>query len=123
MRNEKGEFIYDNLPGYEYIDIEFDTYEYLPKPGSAGTKEKVKVGKKKCRWAQLPDNQLSIMPSILTELLKASKDTRKRIKTESDHFMQNILDKRQLGYKVTANSLYGQCGASTSTFYEQDVAA
>ena len=37
--------------------------------------------------------------------------------------MQNILDKRQLGYKVTANSLYGQCGAKTSTFYEQDVAA
>ena len=37
--------------------------------------------------------------------------------------MQNILDKRQLGYKVTANSLYGQCGARTSTFYEQDVAA
>ena len=37
--------------------------------------------------------------------------------------MQNILDKRQLGYKVTANSLYGQCGARTSTFYEKDVAA
>lgn len=40
-----------------------------------------------------------------------------------DPFMQNILDKRQLGYKTTANSLYGQCGAKTSTFYEQDVAA
>ena len=37
--------------------------------------------------------------------------------------MKNILDKRQLSYKVTANSLYGQCGAKTSTFYEQDVAA
>jgi DNA polymerase elongation subunit (family B) len=37
--------------------------------------------------------------------------------------VKNILDKRQLGYKVTANSLYGQCGAKTSTFYEQDVAA
>lgn len=63
------------------------------------------------------------MPSILEELLKARKDTRKMIKTEKDPFMQNILDKRQLGYKVTANSLYGQCGARTSTFYEQDVAA
>ena len=113
VRNKKGEFIYDNLPGYEYIDIEFDTYEYILKPGSNGTKEKVKVGKKKCRWAQLPDNQLSIMPSILTELLKARKDTRKRIKTETDPFMKNILDKRQLGYKVTANYLYGQCGART----------
>ena len=63
------------------------------------------------------------MPSILEELLKARKDTRKLIKTEPDPFMQNILDKRQLGYKVTANSLYGQCGAKTSTFYEKDVAA
>jgi DNA polymerase elongation subunit (family B) len=122
-RDANGKFIYDNLPEYEYIDIDFDTYEYRTKPGAAGAKEKVKVGRKKCRWAQLPDNQLSIMPAILTELLKARKDTRKRIKTESDPFMQNILDKRQLGYKVTANSLYGQCGARTSTFYEQDVAA
>lgn len=40
-----------------------------------------------------------------------------------DDFMQNVLDKRQLGYKVTANSLYGQCGAKTSAFYEQDVAS
>ena len=63
------------------------------------------------------------MPSILEELLKARKDTRKMIKTEKDPFMQNILDKRQLGYKVTANSLYGQCGSRTSTFYEKDVAA
>lgn len=37
--------------------------------------------------------------------------------------MKNILDKRQLSYKLTANSLYGQCGARTSTFYEKDVAA
>jgi DNA polymerase elongation subunit (family B) len=37
--------------------------------------------------------------------------------------MKNVLDKRQLAYKVTANSLYGQCGAKTSTFYEQDIAA
>jgi len=81
------------------------------------------VGRMICRWAQLPDNQKSIMPSILEQLLKARKDTRNMIKTETDPFMQNILDKRQLGYKVTANSLYGQCGARTSTFYEKDVAA
>ena len=56
-----------------------------------------------------------IMPSILEELLKARADTRTLIKTTKDPFMKNILDKRQLGYKVTANSLYGQCGAKTST--------
>ena len=37
--------------------------------------------------------------------------------------MKNVLDKRQLGYKVTANSLYGQCGAKTTTFYDKDIAA
>ena len=123
-KDPTGKYLYDNLPGYEYINIEFDTFKYLRPVGKPKAKEvKTKVGKKICRWAQLPNNQKSIMPSILEELLKARADTRKKIKSEPDPFMQNILDKRQLGYKVTANSLYGQCGARTSTFYEQDVAA
>ena len=45
------------------------------------------------------------------------------IPQQTDDFMKNVLDKRQLGYKVTANSLYGQCGAKTSTFYDKDIAA
>jgi DNA polymerase elongation subunit (family B) len=121
-KNAHGEYIYDNLPGYQYIDMEFDTFKYLRKTKTS-REEKTKVGRIICRWAQLPNNQKSIMPSILEELLKARSDTRKMIKTEKDPFMQNILDKRQLGYKVTANSLYGQCGSRTSTFYEKDVAA
>jgi DNA polymerase elongation subunit (family B) len=117
-----GKYRYDELPGYEYIDIEFDTFRYVRKtPTSAAVK--TKCGKKVCRWAQFPDNRKGIMPSILEELLKARSDTRKKAKTEPDPFMQNVLDKRQLGYKVTANSLYGQCGAKTSSFYEKDVAA
>jgi DNA polymerase elongation subunit (family B) len=121
-RDKDGNFIHDNLDGFHYINVEFDTYRYIRKT-PVSKAEKTKVGKKICRWAQFPDNKKGIMPSILEELLKARKDTRKMIKTEKDPFMQNILDKRQLGYKVTANSLYGQCGSRTSTFYEQDVAA
>jgi DNA polymerase elongation subunit (family B) len=121
-KNRKGEYIYDNLPGYEYINIDFDTFKYIRSSPTARA-IKTKIGKKTCRWAQLPNNQKSIMPAILEELLKARADTRKKIKQESDPFMQNVLDKRQLGYKVTANSLYGQCGAKTSTFYDVDVAA
>ena len=30
---------------------------------------------------------------------------------------------RQLSIKITANSLYGQDGAKTSTFYDEDIAA
>ena len=121
-KDRVGKYKYDNMPGYEYIDLEFDTFRYMRKTPTSRA-EKVKSGKKVCRWAQFPDNRKGIMPSILEELLKARSDTRKMIKNESDPFMQNILDKRQLGYKVTANSLYGQCGAKTSTFYEKDVAA
>jgi len=85
--------------------------------------KKTKIGKIICRWAQLPNGKKSILPSILQELLKARSDTRKLIKTEKDPFMQNILDKRQLAYKVTANSLYGQCGSRTSSFYQKNIAA
>ena len=121
---ETGEPEYDNMAGYQYIDIEFDTFKYMRNPEKPSAKaEKTKVGKMICRWAQFPNDKKGIMPSILEELLKARSDTRKMIKTEKDPFMQNILDKRQLGYKVTANSLYGQCGSKTSTFYEKDVAA
>ena len=116
-----GKFIYDNLPKYKYVDIKYDTYKYVRKTEKSAA-VKVLDGTKVCRFAQFPEGK-AIMPSILEELLAARKATRKKIKTEKDDFMKNILDKRQLGYKVTANSLYGQCGARTSSFYEKDVAA
>jgi len=111
---------YDNLPGFEYIDIKFDTYQKLKVSATSTREEKIKSGYKVCRFIQSPKG---IMPHILEELLKARKATRALIKTEKDEFMKNVLDKRQLGYKMTANSLYGQCGAKTSTFYDKDIAA
>ena len=129
------EYLYDNLPGYEYVDIRFDTFRYYRKNPKARA-EKIKNGYKLCRFAQpldLDDGlegsvhsrtlEKAIMPSILEELLKARKDTRKLMPLEKDDFIKNVLDKRQLAYKVTANSLYGQLGAKTSTFYEPDIAA
>ena len=90
-----GNYIYDNLPGYEYINIEFDTFKYKRKTPTSRA-EKVKSGIKICRWAQLPNNEKSIMPAILEELLRARKATKKLMKNEKDSFMENILDKRQL---------------------------
>ena len=120
-KDEHGNYIYDNLPGYEYVNMPYDTYQYVRKtPTSAA--EKVKSGYKICRFAQFPEGK-AIMPSILEELLVARKTTRKLIPQQTDEFMKQVLDQRQLGYKVTANSLYGQCGAKTSTFYEKDIAA
>jgi DNA polymerase delta subunit 1 len=120
---KEDKYIYDNLPGYEYVDVTYDTYRYHRKHPKAAA-EKIKSGYKICRFAQpLEGHGEAIMPSILKELLKARKDTRKLIPLQTDDFMKNVLDQRQLGYKVTANSLYGQCGAKTSTFYEKDIAA
>ena len=119
--DDQDNFIYDNLPEYKYVDVTYDTYKYVRKTPTAAA-VKVKKGYKTCRFAQFPEGR-AIMPSILEELLKARKSTRKLIPQQSDDFMKNVLDKRQLAYKLTANSLYGQCGARTSTFYEKDIAA
>jgi DNA polymerase elongation subunit (family B) len=125
-KDSNGEYVYDNLPGYEYVNVTFDTYKYTRKNPKARA-EKVRSGHKVCRFAQPlivnGKEEKAIMPSILQELLKARKDTRKLIPNTPDEFMKNVLDKRQLAYKVTANSLYGQLGAKTSTFYEPDIAA
>jgi DNA polymerase elongation subunit (family B) len=123
-KSPDGSYTYDNLPGYGYVDIEYNTYKWQRKNGNpkAGM-EKIKVGYKQCRFAQYPGEDKAIMPAILQELLAARKATRKLIEKESDDFMKNILDKRQLSIKVTANSLYGQTGAKTSSFYEKDCAA
>ena len=121
-KNDEDEFIYDNLEGYEYVNVTYDTFRYFRKTPSSAA-EKIKCGYKICRFVQYPQGTRAIMPSILEELLMARKTTRKLIPQEKDEFMKNVLDKRQLAYKLTANSLYGQCGAKTSTFYEKDVAA
>lgn len=125
-KNADGSFKYDNLPGIEYVNVTFDTFRYVKKHAKAKA-EKVKSGYKICRFAQPTvvdgKEEKAIMPSILQELLKARKDTRKLIPNTPDEFMKNILDKRQLAYKCTANSLYGILGAKTSDFYEPDIAA
>jgi DNA polymerase elongation subunit (family B) len=171
---ETGSGEYDNLAGWEYVDVEYDRYEWRAPPGRK-KEEKVKIGTKICRFAQFPDGKKAIMPRILQELLAARKATRAKIKYKTVNrsdgssvsgtlkelddkyeitqwdatdgklsktkttvlktdvvgevnstftaFMKNVFDKRQAGLKVTANSLYGQCGARTSAFYEMDIAA
>jgi len=121
-RDEEGRFVYDNLPDHQYVNITYDTFKYVRKTEKSAA-EKVKCGYKICRFVQPVNGARAIMPSILEELLLARKTTRKMIPQEKDEFMKNVLDKRQIGYKLTANSLYGQCGAKTSSFYEKDCAA
>jgi DNA polymerase elongation subunit (family B) len=122
FKDAEGNYVYDNLEEYEYVDVNYDTYRYFRKHPKAAA-EKIKCGYKICRFAQFAEGESAIMPAILKKLLKARKDTRKMIPTQTDEFMKQVLEQRQLGYKVTANSLYGGCGAKTSSFYEKDIAA
>ena len=113
---------FDDSDEYNFVDVTHDTFKYVRK--SAKSKAvKVKTGTKTCRFAEAKDGTKAIIPSVLQELLAARKATKKQMKAESDPFMKNVLDKRQLSIKLTANSLYGGTGAKTSTIYEPDVAA
>ncbi len=81
------QYKYMDLPGYHYIDIEYDVFQGVDK-------DKKKVGYKMCRFAEaddsLPKNfsKKSVLPRILVKLLKARKDTRKKMEYVS-HFMKD----------------------------------
>lgn len=119
-------YVFDGLPEYKYVDIKFDTYKFTQRPGVKKA-DKQRTGYKICRFAQYPNHinkGMAIIPGVLDMLLEKRKSTRKEQKNygKSD-FMYRILEKRQLGFKLLANSIYGQLGAQSSTFYEPDIAA
>jgi DNA polymerase elongation subunit (family B) len=118
----QGDESYDNLPGYNYINIEYDIQGY-PINDFRKNPEKQKIGTRVCRFAQNIDQSKSIVPSILRKLLSERKKRKKMMKKEKDPFKHGLLDAEQLAFKVTANSLYGQTGAKTSKFCFIPVAA
>ena len=69
-RDNNGNFIYDNLEGYTYVDITYDTFIWKRK-SAKGAMEKNKDRYKTCRYAQFPNGELGILPSILKECLIA----------------------------------------------------
>jgi len=56
-------------------------------------------------------------------IMQVAVDEVDKVEWRFSEFIRNVLDKRQLSYKVLANSLYGGTGAITSNFYEPNVAA
>ena len=111
--------------------IEYDDYKY-EKRGKGDTVTKIKTGDTiKCHFlkdhrndkGEIINDNLGIVPTVLQTVLEARKETRKRIKTEPDEFKRKVLDGLQLAYKVTANSVYGQLGAKTSSIYMKKIAA
>ena len=69
------------------------------------------------------EKEMGIIPAVLRHLLDARKRTRGLIKLTDDEFKKKVLDGLQLAYKVTANSVYGQLGAKTSTIFKMSLAA
>ena len=99
---------YDNLPDYTY-----QTVSYKNNDNTTTT----------CRYAKSKNGTMGILPLILVELLDKRSATKKLMDNTESAFTKNILDGLQLAYKVTANSLYGQVGAPTSSIYMKELAA
>jgi DNA polymerase elongation subunit (family B) len=54
-----------------------------------------------------------VIPIILENLLSKRKEVKKELKAATDELVKILLDKRQLGYKVSANSIYGMFGVTS----------
>jgi DNA polymerase elongation subunit (family B) len=74
--NEK----YNNLPGYEYVNVTFDLYK-----GKGDNKQK--IGEQTCRYVQFKNEEKGLLPRILQKLLKQRKATRKKITWKTIKFI------------------------------------
>ena len=99
---------YLNLSNYNYEKVEFDDTD-----GSH----------KIYYFAVNKSGEKGILPKVVTKLLTARKETRAKIKTEKNEFRKKMLNSLQLGYKISANSVYGALGAKTSQIYCRPAAA
>ena len=100
---------YMDLPNYTYNEIKYRNPETLIEHTSV--------------FATNNEHELGVLPRTLQKLLKARKDTRVLIKTETDPFRKKMLNSLQLAYKVSANSIYGALGADISAVYSPESAA
>jgi len=144
---------YDNLEGLEYLDIAYDIYEkvnekkvktgervcryvQLPEKGIIPRilmhlLKQRKVTRKKIEFKTvITEDGQSISglmkdsgDSVVINDVIIDRSVIKSITDTYDDFQKAVLDGLQLAYKVTANSLYGQCGAKTSQIYMKDIAA
>lgn len=75
------------------------------------------------RFIKYKDGRLGIIPSILNNLLNERNNSKLEMKKyEKSSPNYGYYDSLQIAYKLTANSLYGQCGARTSQLYFKEAA-
>ena len=118
----------DGNPGkFKWIEkvphhiVSYDDYRYEMK---GKTVHKIKEDTQTtCYFAKPKDEKRGIIPTILQTLLDQRKATRKRIRETDNEDKKKVLDGLQLAYKITANSVYGQMGAKTSSIFFKKIAA
>jgi DNA polymerase elongation subunit (family B) len=120
---KEGSDTYDNLPGWDYLEVDYDILRPDPTQAHKKHPDLIPDGRRVCRYAQPRDGSKSTLPKILQKLLSQRKATRKLAEKETDDFRKALLDAQQLAYKLTANSLYGQLGSNTSKIRRKCVAA
>ena len=110
--------------GVDYHKVSYTNYEYKEKGKSIIKEVNQEIPTITCYFAtqQLMGHE-GIIPNVLNDLLTKRKETKQRMKYETNEFKKKLLDGLQLAYKVTANSVYGQLGAKTSTIYKKQIAA
>lgn len=114
----------ENQQDFEKLKISNNDRKLLIDYINKEKEEKIKNEKNK--HYNIIDNKtvrFGILPEILTELLFKRKETNLQLKFEKDEFVRSILNGLQLAYKLTANSLYGQTGAPTSSIFFKEIAA
>jgi len=90
----------------EHVLCEHDMTRYT----TATRPTQTLCGMRRYRFLKSPSG---VLPSVLQFLLGARKDTKKLMKGhEEESLTYQVLDKRQLAYKVSANSMYGAMGVS-----------
>ena len=101
--------------GYKIDEISYDTFG----------EDKTSSGRITCGFVQpnTDPRTVGILPLTLDILLKKRKETRKLMEKIEDESQKSVLNGLQLAYKVVANSVYGQCGSSTSPIRKLEVAA
>ena len=117
--------------GLAFEDVTYDNYRYIRVGQSFEKRINAAKPTVTCRFIQpkkneddsIDDIHRGITPQTLRILLSQRKATREKIKTEKDPFVCAVLDGMQLAYKVTANSVYGSLGASTSPICFKQIAA
>jgi DNA polymerase alpha subunit A len=64
-----------------------------------------------------------VLPRVITRLVNSRKAVKQMLKTEKKEATKLFLDIRQKALKLTANSLYGCLGFSSSRFYAKPIAS